>query len=45
MPLLLRMCQGVEEMELQAGQLLFQEGNPLNKVSNDRLINHTTPIV
>lgn len=44
-PLLLRMCQGVEEMELQAGELLFQEGKPLNKVSNDRFINHTTPIV
>lgn len=31
-PLLLRMCQGVEEMELQAGDFLFEEGKPLDKV-------------
>lgn len=26
------MCQGVEETELQAGDSLFEEGKPLDKV-------------
>lgn len=33
MPLLLRMCQGVEEAALQAGDVLFEEGKPLDKVT------------